>query len=337
MGQTDWALLINWVTSGFIGLVFGIIGGWVTYRRDRRRDDIAWQKEKQKFQEDWEHQKELLEIQFEQRLKEHELQITREENERLRNTLLQGVNNPLETIDTLQRTRARLQMEHLVLRAEMFVPESGIIGYLRSVDIDSLSNTQLLRLASEVKRANLALIVLQELQEKLGQDSVEELKMLPGGSEKYPSKLIEDMSHSVIWHHHNSRDAKGATWAAIASEAGHFNYNYDFLVYFLKLKNLNDGWQIPGTSYEPVPIPSIQEFTEILEVRLSHIKRVIDSGDLSLKWEWPSSWGYVPWNGPIINTNTIQKLSDEAYIYIAQREYSQTKVAIEQYKVLLGG
>ncbi len=268
MGQMDWILLTNWIISGFIGLVFGVIGGWVTYRGNRHRDDIAWQREKQKFQENWQHQKELLEIQFEQRLKELELQLKREENERLRSTLLKGVDNPTETIVTLQRARVSLQLES------------------RSED-DSL-------------------------------------------------KLIEDMRHHAIWEHHNSSDAKGSTWSAIASEAGQFNYDYNFLVYFLKLKNRNNGWRISNAPYESVPIPSIEEFIEILEVRLNHIKRVIDSGDLSLKWEWPSSWGHIPWNGPIIHTNTIQKLSDEAYIYIAQREYAQTKTSIEQYNILLG-
>lgn len=336
MGQIDWALIINWIVSGFIGLVFGIIGSWVTYRRDRNRDDIAWQREKQRFQEDWRHQKELSEIQFEQKLKELELQFKREENERLRSTLLRGVDNPIETIDTLQRARVRLQMEYLVQRAEMFVPESRTTDYLRKIDVDNLSDNQLQRLSSEVESANLALAVLQELQAKLEEGTVEGIKMLESKSEDYPSKLIEDMRHHLVWSHHNSSDAKGSTWSAIASEAGQFNYDYKFLVYFLKLKNRNNGWQIPSTPYEPVPIPSIQEFIEILEVRLNHIKRVIDSGDLSLKWEWPSSWGHVSWNGPIIHTNTTQKLSDEAYLYIAQKEYTQTEVAINQYKVLLG-
>lgn len=336
MGQVDWTLLINWTISGFIGLVFGVIGGWVTYQRDRHRDDIAWQREKQKVQEDWQHQKELLEIQFEQRLKEHELQVAREENERLRSTLLQGIENPLETLDTLQRTRAKLQMEHLVLRSEVFASELGVTDYLTSLNIDELSNTQLLRFISEAKQANLALTVLQELQEKLRQITVEELRTLPGGGEKYPSKLIEDMTHHLAWHHHNSRDAKGATWSAIASEAGQFNYNYAFFVYFLKLKNMNDGWQISGTSYEPAPIPSIQEFVAILEVRLEQLRRVVATGDLSLEWEWPSSWGHVPWEGPIINTNTIPNLSDDAYLYIAQREMAQTETAIQQYRLSLG-
>lgn len=326
MGQIDWAILINWIVSGFIGLVFGILGGWVTYRRDRIRDDIAWQREKQQFQEDWQRQKELLEIQFDQRLKELELQFSREENERLRNTLLKGVDNPIATIGNLQRARVELQrvelqMEYLVERAAMFVPESRTMDYLKSMEL-----------------------VLRELQAKLvqeedlslGMKALEQMKMLKGTSEEDPSKLIEDMRHNVVWHHHDSNDAKGSTWSAIAAEAGRFNYDYKFLVYFLKSKNDNNGWQIPGTPYEPVPIPSVQEFIDILRVRLEHIKRVIDSNDLSLKWEWPSGWGHVPWNGPIINTDTLPKLSDEAYFYMAQKEYAQTKVAISQYLALLG-
>lgn len=110
--------------------------------------------------------------------------------------------------------------------------------------------------------------------------------------------------------------------------------NYSFLVYFLKLKNRNKGWQIPGTPYTPVPIPSVHEYIEILEVRRDQIKKVVDTGDLSLKWEWPDEWGYVPWNGPIVHTNRIQDLSDECYLDNALREYSQTKTAISQCRTL---
>ena len=63
---------------------------------------------------------------------------------------------------------------------------------------------------------------------------------------------------------------------------------------------IRHGWQIPGTPYTLAPIPSIQEFLKILEVRREQIKEVIDTGDLSLKWKWPAEWGYVPWSGPII-------------------------------------
>lgn len=152
-------------------------------------------------------------------------------------------------------------------------------------------------------------------------------------SEQHLSSYVEDLCHHGIWNHHGANDAKGATWSAIAAEAGHLNYNYPFLVYFLKLKNRNNGWQITGTPYTPVPIPSIQEFLEILEVRRDQIKEVIDTGDLSLKWKWPAEWGYVPWSGPII-IERIQDLSDECYLDNALREYSQIEVAINQYRTL---
>lgn len=341
MGQVDWALLTNWIISGLIGLLFGLIGGWVTYRFDRNRDDIAWQREKQKIQDDWRHQKELLEVQFGQRLKELELQLKREENERLREALLKGVDNPIETIDTLTRAKVRFQMEHLVKRAEIFVPESRITDYLlslRRMDIEGLENDQLRKITSEVTRADLALAVLQELQARLEQSKVEEdaelgTKLLEDAK---TSRFIEDMRHHLVWHHHDANDAKGSTWSAIASEAGRFNYDYRFLVYFLKLKNKNSGWQIQGTPYTPVPIPSIHEFIEILEVRLMHLKKVIGTGDLTLKWDWPPAWGHVPWNGPIINTDTVRKLPDDYYLEIANREYAQTEIAIKQYRLLSG-
>ncbi len=156
--------------------------------------------------------------------------------------------------------------------------------------------------------------------------------LIRGNSKQHLSSFVNDLRH--YWHHHDANDAKGSTWSAIAAEAGRLNYSYPFIVYFLKLKNRNRDWRTSETPYEPVPIPSVQEFIEILEIRRDQIKKVIDTGDLSLEWEWPNEWGYVPWNGPIIHTDRIQDLSKECYLDHALREYSQTKVAINQYQTL---
>jgi hypothetical protein len=153
---------------------------------------------------------------------------------------------------------------------------------------------------------------------------------------KHISEYIEDLRHNGIWHHYDERDAKSSTWAAIASEAGILNYNYEFIVYFLKLKNANYGWYIKKyiKRYRPVPIPSIAQFLEILSVRRDQLKRVVDSGDLKIEWNWPSSWGKVLWSGPIIHVPLYNKLPDQFYYEFAKNEYEQTIVAIKQYESL---
>jgi len=48
MTSIDIATLVNLIASGFIGFCFGAISTWLKYRYDRKRDDIAWEREKKK-------------------------------------------------------------------------------------------------------------------------------------------------------------------------------------------------------------------------------------------------------------------------------------------------
>ncbi|RME60109.1 hypothetical protein D6779_02780 [Candidatus Parcubacteria bacterium] len=68
MTTIDWQTLINWLVSGFVGFIFGIGSSWVTYRYERKRDDIAWEREKEKLKQQFQHEKEVLEAEFSQKL-----------------------------------------------------------------------------------------------------------------------------------------------------------------------------------------------------------------------------------------------------------------------------
>ncbi|MEM4234688.1 MAG: hypothetical protein QXU75_06040 [Candidatus Methanomethylicaceae archaeon] len=103
MPLLDIGTLVNWLVSGFIGLIFGIGSAWVTYRYQRRRDDIAWEREKEKLREQFEHDKRMLEQQFQQRIKELEYQLSQQQSLRLREEILKGVDNPAKAIEELQR------------------------------------------------------------------------------------------------------------------------------------------------------------------------------------------------------------------------------------------
>ena len=164
-----------------------------------------------------------------------------------------------------------------------------------------------------------------------------DLKYLPPPTE-VPT-IIEDMRHHGIWHHHDEQDAKGTAWAAIASEAGKINYNYEFITHFLRLKNQHNGWYVKEyiKNYTPSPIPTYKEFIEILKVRKQHLERVIESGDLNTNWSWPSSWGKVPWWGPVVHVYPDlqgNQPPDEYYLREVKVEISRIEEAIEQYSVL---
>ena len=70
----DISKLIEWVVAGLVGFIFGVAGAWVAYRFERRRDDIAWSREREKLEARFEDEKALLELQFRQRLRELEQQ-----------------------------------------------------------------------------------------------------------------------------------------------------------------------------------------------------------------------------------------------------------------------
>ncbi len=99
MPPIDWALLINWLVTGFIGLFFGVIGGYLTYRLERKRDDIRWAREKEQLELSWKHDKEQMELIWQQKLQELEIHFLRDEQNRLRQDILKGIDNPRATIE----------------------------------------------------------------------------------------------------------------------------------------------------------------------------------------------------------------------------------------------
>jgi hypothetical protein len=96
---------INLIASSFIGFLFGIASIWITYRYQRKRDNIEWEREKLKIEKQFEQEKVLLEKQFEQRLEEKEQQLAEQHNLRLREQLLEGLDNPDRTIRDLQQSQ----------------------------------------------------------------------------------------------------------------------------------------------------------------------------------------------------------------------------------------
>ncbi len=103
MATIDFPTIINWIGSGFIGLIFGVVGAWVAYRYERKRDDISWEREKEKLQQQFTHDRDILELQFQQRIIELEKQLSEQQRSQIREDLTKGLDKPEETINNLQR------------------------------------------------------------------------------------------------------------------------------------------------------------------------------------------------------------------------------------------
>jgi hypothetical protein len=109
MPELDTASILNWAISGLIGLIFGAIGSWYTHRLQLSREKLAWQREKERLQEDknreremlqerFEQEKILLKLKFQQEVLEREKQFASQQSSQVRAEILKGTDNPAEVI-----------------------------------------------------------------------------------------------------------------------------------------------------------------------------------------------------------------------------------------------
>lgn len=79
MSNIDTPILINWIVSGLIACIFGAISAWLAYRYQKRRDDIAWNREKERMQHQFQNDLERLREEVKQELyKQQEIAIRSE-------------------------------------------------------------------------------------------------------------------------------------------------------------------------------------------------------------------------------------------------------------------
>jgi len=127
MSQIDWSTLVNWLVTGFIGFMFGALGAFITYRLERRRDDIAWERDRRKQLELFAHEREILQTQFQQKLEEIKMQFQREDNIRTRQELLRGIDNPLEAIVVLHEAISEFTNSHSMRLADSQSREMNLL------------------------------------------------------------------------------------------------------------------------------------------------------------------------------------------------------------------
>jgi len=168
--------ITNWIISGLIGLVFGIISAWVTHRYERKRDDISWQHEKEKLTQQFKQEKELVEIQFQQRLLELEKTISIQTSKEIRMSLTKGLENPEKEIKNLDRARSEIR--------------SGGLQFRLNTDEHRMASRQLMNKAQEmrsaIQNADIAMANLRTLSSPRIQNDVAQWDELK-------SKLISDL------------------------------------------------------------------------------------------------------------------------------------------------
>ena len=257
------------ILGGVIGLLSALIGAVVQHLLETRRYKVQLQDQEQILQKQFKQQGEALLQQHQLALEEDLIKRAREESEQrsqqIRDSLTQGLKEHMAqgypNASELKHLKAQVNEVSRKEKLTIQDAESTVQTIQRLLTAyDELSH-------QEIEQLIQALTRLQTVQK----------------DEQHLSSFVNNLRHHLIWHHHDANDTKGSTWSAIAAEAGRLNYSYPFIVYFLKLKNRNRDWRTSETPYEPVPIPSVQEFIEILEIRRDQIKKVIDTGDLSLQ------------------------------------------------------
>lgn len=139
MPPIDWGTLINWVVTGLIGLIFGVIGGYVTYRFDRKRDDLLWERERAKLEQQWKHEREQMELVWQQKLQELQIQFLRDEQTRLRGEILKGIDNPFEEIRILTQSLEVVKRKtelYTVMNMKMTKPMLALLQLIQRLTED---------------------------------------------------------------------------------------------------------------------------------------------------------------------------------------------------------
>jgi hypothetical protein len=126
----DWATLLNWIFSGLIALIFGIIGTWATYRFERKRDDIRWQRDKQQLEEQWN-----------QKLREIELQLANQAKQERRDDIVKGLDDPARELQKLKEW-IRSGLLHKALLEELDHPDFAAIFLEKYKKAKSTSDEQ---------------------------------------------------------------------------------------------------------------------------------------------------------------------------------------------------
>lgn len=94
MSPFDWSQLSTVLITGLIGMFFGIISSYFSYRNERKRDELKWQHEKEMMKTQQQFAKEQSAIEWAHKFDEIEVKNYHEQISKLRRELINDIGNP---------------------------------------------------------------------------------------------------------------------------------------------------------------------------------------------------------------------------------------------------
>jgi len=150
-------------------------------------------------------------------------------------------------------------------------------------------------------------------------------------------RMARDFEGHILWHMRGRGDRDENPyylWSAVAATLPEFDYSYE--IYCESVERYNQGTLVQEHPRDALPVLTLEEFVAILEFRERELLRLIDTwnsregGDTWKRfesanyWQWPSEWGELGWNCPIIR----ERLS----LYSAEEDLLQTRNALDRYR-----
>lgn len=144
-------------------------------------------------------------------------------------------------------------------------------------------------------------------------------------------RLERDFEGHGLWRMHKrgkNADNKYYLWSAIAASLPEFDYSYE--VYREALDGFNQGSFVQEHPHDALPALALDEFIAVLEYRESELLRLLNfkgawkDFEEANYWQWPSEWGDLGWQSPIIRHGLSRHAIEEDLL--------QTRNAIRRYE-----
>lgn len=150
--------------------------------------------------------------------------------------------------------------------------------------------------------------------------------------------LARDFEAHLLWHSRR-REAGDAGkyyfWSAVAATLPDFDYDFD--VYDEAARRYVDRLRPDHPrDADTFHILSLEEFVAVLKFRERELQRIMKTWSSKgwqdgheIEWQWPSEWGNLGWNGPI--------LRERVHLWGAEEELMRTRMALDFYTRRLAG
>lgn len=148
--------------------------------------------------------------------------------------------------------------------------------------------------------------------------------------------LGQDFDGHGLWHMHGHRtndDHKYYFWSAVVATLPEFDYDFDVYQEAARRYVERIRTDHPRDASEFYILP-LEEFVAVLEFRERELQRIIRSwsstgwkDSRAIEWQWPSTWGDIGWNGPILREKVHQWGAEEALMH--------TRLALDSYRTRL--